>query len=141
MCHCPTLPTIQSYIPIAEVGNRIIFPGSLSYTIRELLHYGRCNWKLSVNSCDFFFCLITLYRSQAEAAEQKYDPGGWCERLQSSQLSAQSVCVRRSRIGGAESPLSSPMVSQPLLSRRIPEMVYQLFKWITKICKYCTPDK
>ena len=42
----------------------------------------------------------------SEAAEQKYDWEGWLERLRGSRLSAQSVHMRGSRIGG---PLASPV--------------------------------
>ena len=53
------------------------------------------------------------------AEEQKYDwggggGGGWRERLQSSQLSARSVHMRRSKIGGAKAPLALPPGSAAL---------------------------
>jgi len=47
------------------------------------------------------------------AAEQKYDWGGWHERLRSSRLFVRSICVRKSRIGGAKAPLA-PLVLPPL---------------------------
>ena len=39
--------------------------------------------------------------------------GGWHERLQSSRLSAQSICMRRSRIEGAKAPLAPPPTPVP----------------------------
>jgi len=47
------------------------------------------------------------------AAEWKYDCGGCRERLRSSRLSTQSVCVRRSKTG-AKAPLAPPRVPLPL---------------------------
>ena len=48
----------------------------------------------------------TAWSTMPVAAEQKYDWGDCRERLRSSRSSAQSVCVRRSKIGGAKAPLA-----------------------------------
>ena len=45
----------------------------------------------------------------SEAAEQKYDWGGWRERLRSSRLSVRSVRMRRAKIGEAKAPLAPPV--------------------------------
>ena len=45
----------------------------------------------------------------SEAAEQKYDWGGWRERLRSSRLSVRSVRMRRAKIGEAKAPLAAPV--------------------------------
>ena len=52
--------------------------------------------------------------SYQPALEQKYNRGGWREGLRSSRLSARSVRVQRSKIGGAKAPLAPP-VPPPLL--------------------------
>ena len=43
-------------------------------------------------------CIVGVH-GHSVAAEQKYDWGGWRERLQSSHLSARSIRVRRAKIG------------------------------------------
>ena len=46
--------------------------------------------------------------TEAVAAEQKYDWGGWRQRLRSNRLSARSFRVRMSKIEGAKAHLAPP---------------------------------
>jgi len=48
-------------------------------------------------------CVIFDMYNQPVAAEQKYNWGGWRERLRSSRLSVWSIRVRRSKIALAAS--------------------------------------